>query len=184
MVPNSHSTSLYTLGKGIMYIAEFSGTSPGTYYDVGNCPSLTVEVTQEKLAHYSSRSGTKTKDKEVVIETGYTIQFQLDEESIRNLKYYVRGTTSENKIYANQSLDREFAIKFVTDNPAGPNKTWYFWRLTLSPNGPLSLISDEWNTLSFTGEGLTDVTNHPNSEYFDIWYVTTTSTTTTTTTTA
>jgi hypothetical protein len=178
MIPNSPSTELYTLGKGILSIAEFSGGVPGVYYDVGNCPAMTVEVTQEKLAHYSARTGTKSKDKSVILITGYDIQFSLEEISIRNLKLYLRGTSSQNKVYANQALDKEYALKFVTDNPAGPNETWYFWKVDLSPNGPFSLIGDEWSTLSFSGEGLTDVANHPSSEYFDIWYVTTTSTST------
>ena len=181
-IPLSHNVNLYSLGRGIIYMAEFSGGAPGSYTDVGNCPNLTVEVTEEKLPHYSSRSGTKVKDKEVVLETGYTIVFDLDEISTYNLKVFVKGTITQNKIYANQSLDREFAIKFVTDNPAGPNETWYFWRVTLSPNGPFSLIGDEWSKMSFTGEGLADTTNHSESPYFDIWFVTTTSTSTTTTT--
>jgi hypothetical protein len=182
-IASSPSTTLYQLGKCVISFAEFSGGAPGAYTDVGNCPAFSVEVTEEKLPHYSSRTGTKTKDKEVVIETGYTLTFDLDEVSIYNLKVYVKGTTSENKIYANQSLDREFAIRFVTDNPAGPNETWYFWRVTLSPNGPFSLIGDEWSTLSFTGEGLSDTVNHSASPYFDIYFVTTTSTTTTSSTT-
>lgn len=182
-INTSPSTNLYQLGRGIISLAVFSGGAPGSYTDVGNCPSFSVEVTEEKLPHYSSRTGTKTKDKEVVIETGYTLTFDLDEISILNLKYFVKGTSSQNKVYANQSLDREFAIKFVTDNPAGPNEIWYFWRVTLTPNGPFSLIGDEWSTLSFSGEGLSDTVNHASSSYFDIYFVTTTSTTTTSSTT-
>lgn len=179
----SPSTNLYQLGRGVLSLAEFSGGAPGAYTDVGNCPAFSVEVTEEKLAHYSSRTGTKTKDKETIIETGYTLTFNLDEVSIYNLKIYLKGSTSQNKVYANQTLDREFAIRFVTDNPAGPNETWYFWKVTLSPNGPFSLIGDEWSTLAFTGEGLSDTVNHPDSSYFDVYFVTTTSTTTTSSTT-
>ena len=179
-IASSPSTTLYQLGRGVMSLAEFSGGSPGAYTDVGNCPAFSVEVTEEKLAHFSSRAGTKTKDKEVIIETGYTLTFNLEEVSIYNLKIYLKGTTTQNKVYANQALDREFAIRFVTDNPAGPDETWNFWRVTLSPNGPFSLIGDEWSTLSFTGEGLSDTDNHSDSSYFDVYFVTTTSTTTTT----
>lgn len=179
----SPSTNNYQLGRGILSLAEFSGGAPGAYTDMGNCPAFSMEVTEEKLPHYSSRTGTKTKDKEVVIETGYNLTFDLDEVSINNLKIFLKGTTSENKVYANQSLDREFAVRFVTDNPAGPNETWYFWRVTLSPNGPFSLISDEWSTMSFNGEGLSDTVNHSSSSYFDVYFVTTTSTTTTSSTT-
>ena len=55
-----HSTSLYVpAGKGILYIADWSGvtppTDPGDYTDIGNCPSFEVEPITERLQHISSR---------------------------------------------------------------------------------------------------------------------------------
>ena len=70
----------------------------------------------------------------------------------------------------------EFAVKFVSDNPAGPNETWEFWRCKLSPGGAFSLIGDEWSLLSFTAEGLADITNHSTSPYFTVTFETTTTT--------
>ena len=185
---STHNTSLYTLGKGIMYIGLWTGTTPptypGDYTDVGNCPSLEVEVTEEVLDHYSSRSGTRTKDKQVTLETGYTITFDLDEVSIFNLKMFLKATqTGTTKLHANQALDQEYGVRFITDNPAGPNEVWEFWRVRLTPNGAFNLISDEWSTMSFTGEGLADSTNHATSPYFDVTWSTTTTTSTSTSTT-
>jgi len=184
-VPTAHSTLLYTLGRGILTIGEWTGVTPpagGGYYDVGNCPSFSVEVTEEKLEHFSYRSGTRVKDKEVSLETGYTVSFQLDEVSVKNLKNFLKGVLSgENILYANQNLDQEFALKFVSDNPVGPDQKWEFWRCKLSPDGALSLIGDEWLTLSFTAEGLADSENHASSPHFTVTFATTTTTTTTTT---
>lgn len=185
-VASSPSTALYTLGKGILYIAEWVGETPpnsGDYTDVGNSPKFDVTVTEDTLEHYSSRSGTKVKDKSVIVETGYTLAFQLEEMSVNNLKTFLKATLSgTNVLRANTALTREHALKFVSDNPAGPNEKWEFWRCKLKPGGAFSLIDDKWTTLSFTAEGLADVANHASSPYFDVTFATTTTTTTTTTT--
>jgi hypothetical protein len=179
---SSPSTSLYTLGRGILSIGEWSGTTPpASYTDVGNCSKFEVEVTETKLDHYSSRSGTKTKDKSVVLETGYTCTFDLDEMSLFNLRIFLKATlVGKNVLRANTAMDKEYALKFVSDNPAGPDETWEFWRCLLSPGGPFSLISDEWELLTFSAEGLSDVANHSTSPYFNVTFSTTTTTTTTT----
>jgi hypothetical protein len=96
--------------------------------------------------------------------------------SFQNLKMFLKGTTSENVISANQALDQEFALKFVSDKPVGPNEKWEFWRCQLSPGGAFNLISDEWQALAFTGEGLADTANHATSPFFDVTYATTTTT--------
>lgn len=182
-IPTSPDTELYTVGKGVLSIAQWSGGAPGTYTDVGNCSAIEVEVTEEKLDHFSSRSGIRLKDKQITLEIGYTVNFTLDEVSVNNLRLFIKGTLSNNKLYANQNMNAEFALRFVSANPAGPDETWNFWRATLSPNGAFSLISDEWATLAFTAEGLADTTNHSDSPYFDVYYVTTTSTTSSSSTT-
>lgn len=182
-----HNTDLYQLGKGILYIAEWTGTTPPAAIDtdIGNCPRMEVEVTEERLEHYTSRSSTKTRDKNVILEVGYDLSFDLDEISLTNLQKFLRATLSgANVLLANTALNKEYALKFVSDNAVGPNETWEFWRLELSPGAAFNLISDEWALLTFNGKGLDDTTNHPTSPYFNVTYATTTTTSSTTTTTA
>ena len=203
-----HSTDLYApAGKGKLYIAEWSGTTPptwpgssptdyptatditaglGDFLDVGNCPSLEVEPVTERRPHYSSREGVNKKDLNPVTSLDYTVSFELDEIAAQNLKKILMGTytASTGIISAMTDVDKEYAMIFIANNPIGPLNHFYFRRLTIAPNGPMQLIGDEYLTLSYTGEGLADTVNHPNSEYFDIKNVTTTTTSTTTTTTA
>jgi len=185
MPATSPSVTLYTLGKGILSIGDWSDVTPpvypGDYVDVGNCPTFDVEVTEEILEHFSSRSGTRVKDKTVILETGFTVTFELDEMSIKNLQMFLKATLQGvNVLLANTVLDKEYGLRFVSDNPAGPNETWEFWRTKLSPNGAFSLIGDDWSLLSFSGEGLADTANHATSPYFNVTFHTTTTTTTTT----
>ena len=177
-VPTSPSPQLYQLGRGVVSIGEWSGSTPPTIYtDLGNSPRFEVEVTEEKLEHFSSRAGTRQKDKTVVLETGYTVNFDLDEVSIKNLQIFLKGTLSgANIIQANTALDKEYALKFVSANAAGWDQKWEFWRLQLSPGGAFNLISDEWALMSFTGEGLADTANHAGNDFFQVAFATTTTT--------
>ena len=171
MPASSPSTTLYTLGRGILYVGSWTGATPpvAVTTDVGNCPKFDVEVTEEKLDHFSSRTGIKTKDKTVTLQAGYTLAFDLDEISMYNLAQYLRGTlVTASQISAMTALDAEYALKFVANNPAGPSETWHFYRVRLTPGGAFSLIADEWTKMSFSGEGLSDVANHATSPYFTV----------------
>ena len=184
MPQSSHNTDLYTIGKGILYIKEF-GASDNDYADMGNAPNAEIEPIIERLPHYSSRSGYRTKDKNPTISTEYNLNITLDEISQANLAKFLMGSLSTDliTISALQMADQEYSIKFIEDNPIGLNKIWFFHRLTISPNGAMSLITEEWEQISITCEGLSDVSNNPTSPYFTVTAVTTTTTTTSTSTT-
>lgn len=181
-----HNVQNYAIGKGILYIGEWSGNTPPTdpsgYTDVGNATSIEVEPTLERLPHYSSRSGFRQKDKNPVIQTEYAVRFDLDEPAAVNLNKFLMGTKAGNVVKALTQTDKEYALKFISDNPIGPNQIWRFWKMTLSPNGPFQLIGEEYMVMSFAGDGLSDSANNADSPYITVTYVTTTTTTTTTTT--
>jgi hypothetical protein len=178
------STNNYTIGKGTLYVAEWSTTGPGAYSEMGNCPSIEMEPSIERLEHYSSRSGLRNRDKYPVIQTSYTLTFDCDEIAAVNLAKFLLGTQSGENILGLQNANQEYALRFVADNPIGVKYTWNFWRCTLGPNGAMALIGDEWQVMSFTAEGLADETNQPTSPYFTATRITTTTTSTTTSTTS
>lgn len=177
-MPDPHSVLNYTIGKGILSIGEWNGaTPPSSYEDMGNCSSIEMTPTVERLPHYSSRASFKTKDKNPVIQQEYSLTFVADEMAAKNLNRFLLGTRTNNVIAGLQNTDQEYAIKFVSNNPLGPNQTWEFWKATLAPNGALQLIGDEWMSMTFLAEGLADTANHASSPYFTVTYVTTTTTT-------
>jgi len=180
------STDNYAIGKGKLYIGQWLGTTP-SYSEMGNCPSIEFEPTVEKLPHYSSQTGFKTKDKESVIQTEYVLNFDCDELATTNLAKYLMGTESAESngatILGLQNITGEYALQFVSDNPVGPDYIWTFHKCTLQPNGALPLIGEEWMTMSITATGLSDVANQASSPYFSVRAHTTTTTSTTTTTT-
>ena len=169
----------YTLGKGVVSIAAWSGATIGSYVDVGNCTSFSVEPTEESIEHYESRTAAAALDEEAITKTGYTLQFELDEMAVNNLKMFLKGTATGPVIYANREMSARYAVRVVEDNSKVPNKKWDFWKVKLTPNGALNLIGDDWMKLSFTGKGLADTAGHTTSPFFTAVYVTTTTTTTT-----
>lgn len=180
-MPTPHDVDNYTIGKGILSIGAWVGSTPPVdFTDVGNASSIEVEHVLERLPHYSSRAGLRIKDKNPIIQTDYTVTFVLDEIAISNLLLFTAGTEESGVIHALQVPDAEYALKFVQDNPIGPNRTFWFWKATLTPSGPMALIGEEWMQMSYMAEGLADTTNHESSPYYDITFTTTTTTTTTT----
>jgi hypothetical protein len=177
-----HDVENYTIGKGILSIAEWTSSTPPTEFtDLGNAPMMEMQPSVERLPHYSSRSGLKTKDKNPIVQSEYTVNFELDEPAALQMNIYLMGTLAGGVISGLQGSNKEFSLKFVSDNPMGKNNTWLFHKMTLAPNGALQLIGDEWMTMAFTGEGLSDTANNPTSPFFTVTYTTTTTTTTTTT---
>ena len=180
----SHSPSNYTIGKGIVYVGQWVGSTPptwpGDYRDVGNCTSMTLEPQIEKLPHYSSRAGFREKDLDPIVQMEYNVQFDLDEPTAENLQMLLMGTLFGDTVRGMTALTEEFALRFVSDNPTGPNRIYDLWRVSIAPNGPLQLIGDEYMVLSYQGEGLADRANHPDSPFFDIQDVDASATTTTT----
>jgi hypothetical protein len=181
----SPSTELYTIGRGILSIGPWTGSTPPTFpsgfVDVGNCPEISLNVSEEKLDHYAYRTGLKSIDKIVVLMGGYTVKFTLDEISVFNLTTFLRGTLAGNVIRANASMNKEFALYFVAANPLGELAKWLFHRCRIKPAGDFSMIGNDWSKLQYEAEGLSDVTNNADSPFFDVEYYTTTTEEATTT---
>lgn len=93
-MPLAHDVENYMLGRGILY---FNRTNPTTgleegELDLGNCSNFGLILNTSVLEHYSSRSGLRTKDKEVVVQTSANGTFTLDEYSRENLVLAFFGT--------------------------------------------------------------------------------------------
>lgn len=172
----------YLLPKGYLQIAKWNGNVVGTYADIGNVTKFEFEPTEESLEHFSSRNAVKESDAEVVVKAGYNISFSCDEISVENLRMFLKATLSGARIlYANMNMNQYYAVKYTPTNDVGPSWTFEFWKCKLTPNGALSLIGDEYTSMSFTGKGLSDRANHGTSPFFTGTAATTTTTTTTTT---
>ena len=78
--------NVYTIGKGKLLI-KLSGES--NFHDFGNAPDFKITEGITKKPHYSSRSGTKTKDKDPVTEQVATASFTVDDLKNENLRMWL-----------------------------------------------------------------------------------------------
>jgi len=172
--------------RGKLWIGTYSGTTPPTdpagYTFLGNCKDVGAQPQEEVLDHYDYTSGYRTRDEQVTLELKYTGSFVTDHISTANLAKFFSATIVGNEIRAFQAIANRYSLKFVTDNPIGPNMTYKFNKVKLTPNGDFKLVVEEWQEMNFSFEGLADTTNFSSSPYITITYTTTTSTTSTTTT--
>src|SRR6185436_9707614 len=84
-MPASPDVQNYHIGKGIVTWKEAGGS---TFVDLGNAPSFVYTPNVEKLEHFSSREGVKTKDFTPVTQVGATIKLTLDEITALNLSFF------------------------------------------------------------------------------------------------
>ena len=144
----------YTVGKGIV---SFKKTGDPSYVDMGNCTEFEFTPEIEKLDHFSSREGVRTKDKSVIIQKSATLRMVLDEWTVDNLKKAVLGSSAQDssgndviQIFNESSVAG--SVKFSGTNDVGPKYEWIFSLVDFIPSSAISLISDEWGTIELTGE--------------------------------
>lgn len=146
----------YQVGKGIV---SFKPDGAADYIDLGNVAELEYTPNIEKLDHYSSRAGTRTKDKSVVQTRSGTLRILMEELTAQNLSMLLMGTVDDAAldgptidIMAKDSIHGE--VKFVATNDVGPRWDLQFYNVEFSPSGSFNPISDEWNQIEVTGEVL------------------------------
>lgn len=82
----------YNLGRGVLSFSLLNAAGrPTAWVDLGNAPSFNMTVSSETLEHQSSRQGTKTTDKEVVLSQSVELSFELDEINDQNLATLFSG---------------------------------------------------------------------------------------------
>ena len=176
MPAESHSTDLFTIPRGILTVALWSGGTPGAYYDIGNVLNCELELNVERAERRSGRQPGRIVLKRRVIEKGYKLTMELDEYSQKNLVKFLMGTVASGKINALTDIDNEYSLKLVENNDDGPNKIWEFHKGYFSPNGTIALIGEDYVPLPVMFEGLDDSDNHATSPLFDCYYSSTTTT--------
>jgi hypothetical protein len=146
----------YQVGKGIV---SFKPEGATDFIDLGNVAELEYAPTVEKLDHFSSRAGTRTKDMSIVVTRSGTLRILMEELTAQNLSMLLLGTIDPDAvegptidIFAVDSIKGE--VKFVATNDVGPKWDLNFFNVEFSPSGSLNPISDEWNQIEVTGEVL------------------------------
>lgn len=152
------------VGKGIV---SFKPEGASEFIDLGNCPEIEYEPTIERLDHFTSRAGIRTKDKSVVIERGGSLRILMEEITAQNLSMLLMGDVGNDgpagepsvSIFTADTLRGE--LKFEATNDVGPRWNLHYYNVEFAPSGSFNPISDEWNNIEVTGEVLPAQPPHP-----------------------
>ncbi len=144
-MPVSPNVQNYHIGKGILSFKEAGGAA--TFVDLGNAPSFTYEPTIDKVEHFSSREGVKTKDFTAITQVGATIKIQLDEITGLNLSFFALAEmdeTTPGSVILSGLTKAEFVgdIKVVGTNDIG-QQVDFEATVSFIPSGEVSLITSE-----------------------------------------
>lgn len=128
-----------------------------TFRDLGNCPEFEFTPNIERLDHFSSRVGVKTKDKSAVMSKSGSLRIQMEELTADNLALAVLGSVesmTDGDALVN-IMDQEVLaarVRFTGTNDVGRKTIWNFDRVEFSPSSAINPISDEWMNFEITGE--------------------------------
>jgi hypothetical protein len=143
-MPASPNVQNYHIGKGIVSFKEVDGLE---FVDLGNAPSFVYTPTVEKVEHFSSREGVKTKDFTAITQVGATIKMQLDEITGLNLSFFALAEADETvpgEITLDGLSKAEFVgdIKVVGTNDIG-QQVDFEATVSFVPSGDFSFITAE-----------------------------------------
>jgi hypothetical protein len=126
------------------------------FYPVGNVPTLDITPTIEKLEHFSSMEGTKTKDEVITLSKSGTIKMVMEEITADNIALLMLGDVTKTGYSASISLFSRAAIttafQFYGTNDKGPRWFIDIPKVIWNPSGAFSPISDAYAKLEATGE--------------------------------
>lgn len=148
----SPNTNNLIIGKGNVYFTPVGGGKR----HMGNCPKASIEVVIEKLEHFSSMEGVKTKDLTVIVQKSAKMSLVLEEFNYHNVAMAVLGTVSEGSdgieiaMGAADSVTGE--VEFVGTNAVGPKWRVVLLNVSFTPSSPFELISDEWGQIELEGD--------------------------------
>lgn len=144
----------YYIGKGTV---AFKKDGESDFRLLGNVILFEFTPAIEKLEHFSSQEGVRTKDRTVVLSKSGTIRLQMEEWNPENMAIALLGEQSVNSggeaeidIFSENAVSG--VLKFTGTNEVGPKWEMIFNKVDFIPSAALSPITDEWGALEISGD--------------------------------
>lgn len=153
--PNVENLSLL---KGIV---KFMPRGDNTYHDLGECLSLTTNMTVDVLRYQSRRHSTRIPVKTVTLGKTLAVAITMSEFSQRNREMWMMGETSGSPaITTIGTLDEvRGALRYLGENEVGIAMQLDLYDVSLRPNGDLQWLADnDWSEMQMNGDVNADQT--------------------------
>lgn len=147
-------------------VEVFTGAKRGRFYQLGateanpagvrNVSAVVVRTGAPGFATTVTAAGNYEVD-----EVRGRIYIEVDAPGINDVDiqvtYNVAASTRERVVSGSSSIYG--SLRFVADNPKGPNRDYFLPYVKLAPDGDYNLKGDEWQTMGFTFEVLKKSSN-------------------------
>ena len=124
----------YTIGRGVVTVGGV---------DIGNCPTFAFKQSNKTKQRFRAVAGVRYPMDSIVTDASASIEFTLDDWNSNALTLAKAGAVGA-------------AVVITQTNDVGPRKTWTFSKVNIPPSDAMTVIGDDWSTMSFTGEVLFD----------------------------
>lgn len=132
----------------------------GARRHLGNAPAANLAVEVEKLDHFSSRAGIRTRDKSFVVGKTATLTLQLDEFTLENLQIAMLGgdivpgdnTEGDLSFDIGSSDAVTGRIEIIGSNDVGNRVSADLPSVSFTPSEGVDFISDEVATIQLEGD--------------------------------
>lgn len=150
----------YFVGAGIL---KWKGPNDVVYADMGNCSKFEFTITATRLKHFSSRSGIRRKDRDVVTQVDAMVALTLDELTAKNLGLAMLATDPGGAVPIMLNIgdtpDIVGAFRLVGTNDIGAKVQVDLPSVLVAPQGALGLINaGTWGEIQLQGEINADLT--------------------------
>lgn len=142
--------------QGTYMKLEFSQVSSVVITGTGGTPTYventdySVDAVSGRIYIFTTAEGGSITD-ELVLEVSYD---------------YAADASAT--ILAGMSTTIEGLLRFIGEPKQGPTYELVVWHFSLSTEGALAMISDEYGEMSLTFEVLADTANHPTEHYYRV----------------
>jgi len=140
---------VYTIGRGKLFL---KAPNTNAYEDFGNVINFSISVKVDKLEHFSTASGIKVKDAEVVKQLSFNVKIEVDELRRNVLEKFILADTTQ----------RTIAAGSVTDEPISTVKQGFWYKLNNSNivQGSVVVTNDDATPTTYT-EGTDYIVDYP-----------------------
>ena len=186
-LPAPTDTTTY-LGGGRLYLKEDGATD---YIEIGGVQDFSYSTTVETVKALDKTSCTTTTASVRAKSSSGSVSFTTQNIVKENLRLALFGTSSTvnyetgdelpdgttateaiaiDKIEALKNPIIEGSIKFVGTTCEGKAPVYDFHRVSLTPNGDISPLAEDFMSIQFSGEMLSKIENG-SPKYFDLYLI-------------
>jgi hypothetical protein len=146
------------------------------YLYLGNVVTGEISSDITFLDHFTTKTGSRTKDRSVIQEISVAYNFTLDEPDINNMNFFmlggavtsVTGPPVKKTFKPFTNLERNGGALIAGVSDTGNEWVWKIRKSTMKPDGAFSYNSEDWSQFSFILDVLSNAAEDDDTPFGDM----------------